>query len=194
MPRAAARYLILFVVALLPFGARAVDRPRLDGYSSQFIYLKPLEAVPPASFRDAEGHPLNLGMFHGKVLLVNIWATWCAPCAFEMPALDRLQAEMGGPRFAVVAIAVNVAGLPPVRAFFKRYNLSHLKIYLDRRHRMIYADPNNPGGAPFALYALPISYLIDAQGRGVGYLMGAADWSSPQARSFLLHFIAAAGK
>ena len=186
-------FLLLWVaIGLWPDISGAEDRPILRGYSSQFIYLRPLEMVPSIQFLDGAGQPVDFNRFRGKIVLANLWATWCAPCAYEMPALDRLQAEMGGDRFAVVAIALDTAGLDAVAPFFRRLSLTHLPIYLDPSHRTVYTDSRNAKGAPFALYTLPISYLIDNRGRTVGYLKGAADWASPEARQFLKHFIAEA--
>jgi thiol-disulfide isomerase/thioredoxin len=177
---------------LPPDLSAAEDRPILRGYSSQFIYLRPLEAVGSVQFLDGSGQPVDFDRFRGKVVLANLWATWCPACAYEMPALDRLQAEMGGNRFAVVGISLDTAGMDAVAPFFRRQGLTHLAIYLDPSHRAVYTDSHNAKGAPFALYALPISYLIDDRGRAVGYLKGAADWTSPEARQFLNHFIAEA--
>lgn len=182
-------FLLSLVIALCPAVSAAVDRPILRGYSSQFIYLRPLEMVPAVQFLDGAGQPVDFDRFRGKVVLANLWATWCAPCVREMPALDRLQAEIGSNRFALVAIALDTEGLEAVAPFFRRHGLTHLAIYLDPSHQTVYTGSGNAKGAPFALYALPISYLIDDRGRAVGYLKGAADWSSPEARQFLNNFI-----
>jgi thiol-disulfide isomerase/thioredoxin len=185
-------FMLVVATVLRPVMLLAADQPILRGYSSQFIYLRPLETVGPAQFLDDAGRPVDFNRFRGKVVLVNFWATWCPPCAYEMPSLVRLQAEIGGDRFTVVAIALDTAGLEAVTPFLRRQGLSHLAICIDASHRTIYTDAQNAKGAPFALYALPISYLIDHHGRAVGYLKGAADWTSSDARNFLRHFIAEA--
>jgi len=167
--------------------ARAADRPSFDGHLAQFVYLKPLASVQPIGFSDGDGRAVDFALFRGKVVLVDLWATWCAPCAAEMPTLDRLQARLGGDRFAVVAIALDTDGLPPVAAFFRRQSLTHLRIYLDPEHRTIRTGAT---GAPFPLYQLPTSYLLDEHGRAVGYLKGPAEWDSPKAIGFLQSFIA----
>ncbi len=167
--------LLSVVIVLWPDISAAGDRPILRGYSSQFIYLRPLESVPSVQFLDGARQPVDFSRFRGKVVLANFWA---------------MQAEMGGDRFAVVAIALDTAGLEAVAPFFLRQGLTHLAIYLDPSHRTFYSDSRNAKGAPFALYGLPISYLIDDRGRAVGYLKGAADWTSPDAGQFLKHFIA----
>jgi thiol-disulfide isomerase/thioredoxin len=196
VPRiAVTRWLYLFVlaaIALSPRMSAAEDRLLLRGYSSQFIYLRPLEVVGPVQFLDSAGQPVDFGRFRGKVVLANLWATWCAPCVREMPELDRLQSKLGGDRLAVVAIALDTAGLEAVEPFFRRLGLAHLAIYLDPSHRTVSSGSRNLKPAPFTLSALPISYVIDDRGRAVGYLKGAADWTSPEARQFLNHFIAEA--
>lgn len=183
--------LLLCAIFLRPEMSAASDRPVFRGYSSQFIYLRPLKEVGPAQFLDGAGQPVDFTRFRGKVVLANLWATWCAPCAYEMPALNRLQAEMGGDRFAVVAIALDTAGFETVAPFFRRHGLRHLPIYLDPSRRTVSTDPRYPKGAPFTLYGLPISYLIDDRGRMIGYLKGVADWTSPETKQFLTHFTTA---
>ena len=184
--------LVGLVSALRGAGAAsAEERPRFDGHLSQFIYLKPLAPVRPARFRDGDGRGVDFARFRGKVVLVNLWATWCAPCAAEMPTLDRLQARLGGDRFAVVAIALDADGLPPVAAFFRQNHLTHLHIYLDPRHQTIRSGAGDATAAPLSLYELPTSYLLDQRGRMVGYLTGPADWDSSAAIRFLQYFIAA---
>jgi thiol-disulfide isomerase/thioredoxin len=190
-PASAFLVLVLVVSGQLLLGAAgAGESPRFDGRLSQFIYLKPLEVVRPTRFRDAGGRIMDFRQFRGKVVLVNFWATWCPPCVAEMPTLDRLQVRLAGDRFTVVAIALNTEGLPPVAAFFQRQSLTHLQIYLDPEHRTIRSDAAGGTGAPFPLYGLPISYLLDEQGRAIGYLKSPADWGSSQAIDFLEYFIA----
>jgi thiol-disulfide isomerase/thioredoxin len=87
--------LLLCAILLRPDIPAASDRPILRGYSSQFIYLRPLREVGPTQFLDGVGQPVDFTRFQGKIVLANLWATWCAPCAYEIPALNRLQAEMG---------------------------------------------------------------------------------------------------
>src|SRR5690242_11621537 len=76
------------------------------------------KTMPELTFEDASGKPHTLADFRGKFVLLNIWATWCAPCREEMPALDRLQAKMGGERFQVVALSVDQQGLPIAKKFY----------------------------------------------------------------------------
>lgn len=139
---------------------------------------RPLPA-PDIRFTDAEGRTLDLSDFRGKVVLVNLWATWCVPCVKEMPALDRLQAALGGDGFEVVAISSDLHGLEAVEPFYAAHGLEHLAIYTDPRGSVARAF-----GAP----GLPTSILLDARGREVGRLIGDAEWDSRAARALIRHY------
>lgn len=163
--------------------------PIFQGLSSQFTKLTPIRSASTAPILTAAGDTISLRLFQGKVVLLSFWATWCAPCRYEMPALDRLQVEMGSDKFEVVAVSVDRAGLLAVRPYYRELNLSNLKIYLDPQQQLGYFEAENPNSAAFALYGLPISYILDDRGYVLGYLTGAADWDSKQARNFLEYFI-----
>lgn len=122
-------------------------------------------------FQDAVGAARNLAAFHGRVVLINLWATWCAPCITEMPALDRLQAKLGGADFEIVAIALDRQGEPLVRPFFDKLALTRLALYL---------DPSNAVSRDLEARALPISVLVDRDGREIGRVVGPAEWDAPE--------------
>jgi thiol-disulfide isomerase/thioredoxin len=134
------------------------------------------EAVPALDFKDGEGNPVALTDFRGKVVLLNIWATWCAPCREEMPALDRLQAELGGPEMDVVALSIDQSGVEAVKGFYKEIGLEHLGIYIDK---------TGQAGAKLVAIGIPTTLLIDREGRELGRRVGAAEWDSPEMVSFL---------
>jgi thiol-disulfide isomerase/thioredoxin len=138
--------------------------------------------VPEISFEDAGGQPKTLADFRGKVVLLNIWATWCAPCRKEMPTLDRLQAKLGGPDFEVVALSVDRAGPDIVKKFFTEIGIEHLALNID-----------TSGKAMFTLGAvgLPLTLLIDREGKEIGRLIGPAEWDSPEMVDFIRSHIAA---
>jgi thiol-disulfide isomerase/thioredoxin len=125
--------------------------------------------VPELQFVDGAGRPRALADFRGKAVLLNLWATWCVPCRKEMPALDRLQARLGGPGFEVVALSIDRQGLPVVQAFYAELGLKALAIYVD-----------DSGGAVRAVGALgiPTTLLVDAQGREIGRAIGAKEWDA----------------
>src|SRR5258706_122621 len=125
--------------------------------------------APHLRFTDARGVEMGLQAFRGRVVLLNVWAAWCAPCREEMPTLDRLQAALGGRDFEVVALSIDAGGLPVVQAFFEQLGLRHLRPYLDsRQHAMVL------GGA-----GIPLTLLIDADGREIGRKLGPAQWDDP---------------
>ena len=130
------------------------------------------KAVPELRFVDGAGRPRTLADFRGKMVLLNLWATWCVPCRKEMPALDRVQARLGGPDFEVVALSIDRKGLPAVQAFYAELGLKALAIHVD-----------GSGGAASQLGALglPTTLLVDAQGNEVGRAVGPREWDSPAA-------------
>ena len=127
--------------------------------------------MPELAFEDDSGRRHTLADFRGKFVLLNIWATWCAPCREEMPALDRLQAHMASDRFQVVALSVDQQGLAMAREFYAETGIKTLPLYIDRTAK-----------AAFTLDAagLPATLLVDPQGREVGRHLGAVKWDSPQ--------------
>ncbi len=127
--------------------------------------------LPPLDIRDAAGNPVALDQFRGKVVLLNLWATWCAPCRKEMPALDRLQARLGGSQFAVVALATDAGDVKSVHEFYTAHNVQHLAIYVDATGKVL---------TTLGTAGLPTTLLIDAEGREVGRYLGAADWESEE--------------
>ena len=138
---------------------------------------------PP--FVDGGGRDLSLADFRGRVVLLNIWATWCAPCREEMPTLDRLQARLGGDDFHVLPLSIDQAGLGPVRRFYQQIGIRHLNMYLAEDIRAMFA---------FAVIELPTPLLIDRQGRERGRLTGPAQWDSPEAIAQFQTVIAERGR
>ena len=176
--------LILALLSQVSLAKSDNDPPVFRTYDSQFTRIRPLRQAPLTPILTADGGVLNLSRFQGKVVLLNFWATWCPPCIREMPSLDRLQAELGGDTFTVVVLSIDRLGLDVVAPFFKRLGLKNLTIYL---------DPKSTAGNAFGLYGLPISYIIDHEGLVMGYLVGAAEWDSVEARSLLNYYIGRIG-
>ncbi len=152
--------------------ARHMDQALLVGEVADFEY-----AFPPRNAIDVpfehDGEMVSLAKFRGKAVLVNFWATWCAPCLKELPSLDALQGRLGGRDFEVVAIAADPKGPQAAQAFLDRLEIDNLALYADPRLAMATAV----GGAN----VLPVSILYDAEGREIGRLVGEADWASPEA-------------
>lgn len=122
-------------------------------------------------FSDGAGRPTSLAAFRGRVVLLNVWATWCPPCREEMPTLDRLQAMLGWPGFEVVALSIDHGGLPVVRDFFDGTRIKHLQPYLDT-----FGDAQSN----LAVAGVPLTLLIDREGREIGRKLGPATWDNPR--------------
>jgi thiol-disulfide isomerase/thioredoxin len=125
--------------------------------------------VEDVHFVDVEGKPRSLADFQGKVVLLNLWATWCAPCRQEMPTLDRLQAKLGGNDFQVVALSLDQDGVPVVRDFYREIGIQHLQIFVDEQMQSIQS---------LGAFGLPVTLLLDREGREIGRKAGAAEWDS----------------
>ena len=136
--------------------------------------------LPEIAFESDEGEAMSLADFRGSVVLLNVWATWCAPCRREMPTLDRLQATLGGPDFQVVALSIDRKGLPAVQEFYAELGLETLPIYVDET-----------GAAQRALnvLGLPTTLLLDRDGNEIGRLLGPAEWDSPEMVAFLRDYL-----
>ncbi len=132
---------------------------------------------PTASvvFEDDQGRERSLADFTGKVVVLNLWATWCAPCRKEMPTLDRLQGILGGPDFAVLALSIDRGGRRAVEAFYMENDIRQLDIYVG--HTKIAQELGALG--------LPTTLLLDRQGRELGRLVGPAEWDSAEMVAFL---------
>jgi len=147
-----------------------------QGHMAAFVFKKEPETLPEVRFQDANGAEKSLADWRGKVVLVNLWATWCAPCRKEMPALDRLQKELGWPKFEVVAISVDRTGLAGARKFLDETKVENLALY---------ADPTTRLSSLLKAVGLPITVLLDGQGREIGRLVGPAEWDSDDAKRLI---------
>ncbi len=123
-----------------------------------------------------EAGTATLADYEGKVVLVNFWATWCAPCRKEMPALSELQKELGGEQFEVLTIATGRNSPEGIEKFFSEIGVDNLP-----RHQ----DPKQALAAQMGIFGLPISVILDAEGREIARLRGDADWSSDSAKAVI---------
>jgi len=128
--------------------------------------------MPEVVFADGEGTGRTLAGFRSRVVLLNVWAPWCAPCREEMPALDRLQQKLGGPGFEVVALSIDAGGAPAVKQFYDEIGIRSLAIYVDRSMRTT---------ATLGIVGLPTTLLVDTEGREIGRHIGPAQWDAPEA-------------
>lgn len=155
---------LLAGVLALGFVGRAEAKPLMP------LHDAPREMLSPP-FVDGAGRDLTLEDFRGKVVLLNIWATWCVPCREEMPTLDALQAHLGGDDFHVLPLSIDRAGLKVVRRFYNEIGIQHLDMYLANSTRAMWA---------FGALGLPTTILIGRGGKELGRLVGPAEWDSPE--------------
>jgi len=136
---------------------------------------KPLD-LPELKFAGGAGEPKTLADFKGKIVLLNIWASWCVPCREEMPQLDKLQAELGGKDFEVVAVNIDRGGGDKAKKFLDETGATHL---------VPYTDPSGKLFAAVKAVGMPTTLLIDRDGREIGRLVGPADWGSEDAKKLI---------
>jgi len=129
--------------------------------------------VPDLTFKDAEGHERKLADWRGRTVLLNLWATWCVPCRKEMPALDALQADLGGPGFEVIAINIDTRDAEKPLAFLKETGVKHLSYYSDQSAK-VFQDLKSAGKA----FGMPTTLIIDRSGCEIGEMAGPAEWAS----------------
>jgi thiol-disulfide isomerase/thioredoxin len=158
--------------------------PRAAGDTGLHKLIRHAEAKPVAGlhFTDGQGRALSLADFKGKVVLLNVWATWCGPCKIEMPTLNALEKRLGGADFQVVALSVDRTGPEKPRAYLEKGGLTDLALYNDET-----GESSSEVGAT----GLPVSLIIDREGREVARLVGTAEWDSPEAVKLMQGFIAA---
>lgn len=137
--------------------------------------------LPTTVFKDAADADQTLANFAGKVLVVNFWATWCAPCVKEMPTLDALQAKLGGPTFQVLAISQDRAGAGVAKPFADKNEWKNLAFYIEVAGKF---------ARDAKLRGLPTSLIVDKSGQEVGRVEGDLDWDSPVVEKILRDLIA----
>jgi thiol-disulfide isomerase/thioredoxin len=140
--------------------------------------------VPELTFLDEGGEEVALGDFAGDVVVLNLWATWCAPCRREMPSLDRLQAELREKGLRVVALSLDRGDVGKVRDFFEELEIANLAIY---------QDPEARAGRELGAPGLPTTVVIDRAGQEVGRLLGPAEWDSADALALLETILESSG-
>ncbi|MDA9434640.1 hypothetical protein XH88_23085 [Bradyrhizobium sp. CCBAU 51627] len=163
------------------------DVPRFASGRYQFTILRPPQELPLLRLFRLEGGTTDLSALRGKPILVNFWASWCAACRLELPALDRLYRDAWRGRVQVVAVSEDRGPREAVVRFVKSLDLKALPIFLDPNGYVAHSDADNVRKAPFALYGMPITYAISGSGTVVGYLPGEADWSSAAAGDLIAY-------
>ncbi len=146
-----------------------------EGTMRKLVFSEPT-AVPDTGFTDPAGGAHQLSDFNGKIVLVNFWATWCAPCRKEMPMLSELQREFGSERFEVVTIATGRNSIPGIRRFFQEAGVDNLPLYLDPRQEL---------ARGMGVLGLPATVILDIDGKEIARMRGDAEWYSESARAIV---------
>ncbi|MEO1988938.1 MAG: TlpA disulfide reductase family protein [Martelella sp.] len=163
---------MIYIDGNKPSGAHPIsDNRAATTLPRSFVMHETPRPLPVITFEDGAGQALTLASFKGRTVLLNIWATWCVPCREEMPTLDALQAELGGPGFEVVPLSVDRAGPEVVRKFYAEIGIRNLGLYIDASMQASF---------DLAAVGLPTTLLIDAEGQELGRLVGPAEWDAPE--------------
>jgi thiol-disulfide isomerase/thioredoxin len=159
------------------------EPPAFTSGRYQLTLLRPQAMLPSVRLFRLEGGSLDLESLRGRPLLINFWATWCAACRIELPALDRLSERRQG--LNVIAVSEDRGARQLVGRFALSLGIRKLAIYLDPNGYVAHSDADNRTGAPFVLYGMPITYLVTSSGAVLGYMPGAADWTEPSADALI---------
>lgn len=150
--------------------------PKLGDFSP----FDPPLPTPNEDFEDALGGKVHLADFKGQVVVLNFWASWCAPCVAEMPTLDALQADLAGAGLKVIAVSLDRDGIKKAAPFFRRTGVKNLKLYTDRMSDLFQELQGS---------ALPTTYVIDRDGKVVSVYVGATNWNSDAVKDVLKKYL-----
>ena len=153
-----------------------LDKSLSTGALAAFVFKKDRPMVETGNFKDADGNTIDMGNWKGRVALVNLWATWCGPCRAEMPHLAKLQELYGGDQFEVVALSVDLKGAEASAAFLKEIKADNLALYVDKTTKAM---------RKLGAIGLPLTVLVDRQGREIGRLLGPSDWAADEAKRLI---------
>lgn len=187
----AALWMALAGLALIVYVLfNAMSKPDTSGYRglaqgamAKLIMANRAPTQPSLAFNGPDGKKMTLADLKGRVVLVNFWATWCAPCLEEMPALAALQKMQGGPEFEVIAVNVDIRepGLSEARAELERLSGGQLRYFADPTMNLAY-EARAAG--------MPTTILYASDQREIARYVGKANWASPEARALIRAAIA----
>ena len=177
------RFLVFLTVFLLLnagpiLAAEPVYAPPLDGEMAKLKVLEKPDDLPDVVFTTVNG-PKRLSDYRGKIVILNLWATWCPPCLQELPSLNALQTALGTEKIQVLAISMDSSGINDVKKYLDDHQLSQLAPMMDPEH----------GVQEFEVLkkteGIPVTIIIDPQMRALAHFEGQADWNGSDARAML---------
>ncbi len=174
------RSLVLYMAFCLGANAASADTAALEAMREGSMKKLVLHSEPrptsQTSFEAEDGSMMTLADLSGQIVVLNFWATWCAPCRHEMPMLSDLEAELGSEEFRVVTVATGRNPIPAIKSFFDEIGVENLPLYRDPRQQL---------ARETGVFGLPITLILDRQGNEIGRLQGDADWNSDSAKAIL---------
>ena len=178
--RIAQLYTALALLANSIAGVAAAETPdiaslREGDMKKLTVHARPLD-VSDVPFQSEDGTELTLADYEGKLVLLNFWATWCAPCREEMPALAQLQDEYGGDDFEVVTVATGRNQPQAMVRFFEEIGVENLPLHTDARQQL---------AREMGVLGLPVTVILGPDGLEIARLQGGADWSSDSSRAII---------
>ncbi|SLN26437.1 Thiol:disulfide interchange protein TlpA [Roseovarius gaetbuli] len=186
------RQIVLYMALALGANAAFAESPTTaalealrDGDMKKLNFHSAPKTVPDTAFERGEGGTGTLADYRGQYILLNFWATWCAPCRVEMPTLSNLQTALGGDDFKVVTIATGRNAPTAMTKFFDEIGVENLPL-----HR----DPKSALARQLGIFGLPITLIIDPDGREIARLQGDAHWDSDSAKAILQALIDGVGE
>ena len=151
-----------------------------DGTINSFRWFNPPRYLDEVNFHDGENNPVSLSQFKNKIVLLNLWASWCPPCIKELPELDRLQERLGSDDFIVIAISVDQDPELAHQMFTEKLSLKNLELYI---------EPGKNLSSHFPVDVLPSNFFINRKGQAIGILRSYVDWGSPEADQLIKRLV-----
>ena len=174
------RFAVLYTALALGANTALADFASIealrDGDMKKLNFHSTPKAVEPPALVDIDDQPVSLSEHDGKIVLLNFWATWCAPCRAEMPSLNALQEQLGGDDFAVVTVATGHNPKPGINRFFDETDITVLPKW---------RDPKQTFARAMGVLGLPVTVILDRDGQEIARLIGDAHWDSDSAVSII---------
>lgn len=174
------RQIVLYMAVALGANVAMADTAALealrDGDMKKLNFHAQPAAAPLTEYTRADGSTGTLADFQGRYVLLNFWATWCAPCRAEMPTLSNLQREMQSENFEVVTIATGRNAPTAMAKFFDEIGVDNLPLH---------TDPKSALARAMGVFGLPITVILDPEGHEIARLQGDAHWDSDSAKAII---------
>ena len=137
----------------------------------------PIDVVP---FSDSNGKPVDFSQYRGKVIMVNMWATWCPPCVRELPAIERLASKFDKAQFEILPISIDLNGKEQVEPFLKELGMEDFTSYYDEKQQL---------GQVFPLDTIPATFILNKEGELIAFVRTFVDWDDEKAVELIQSFI-----